>query len=180
MNRRARRAGARRRDRASVVCTGPLLPLRVVGPDVVAHRRGPIVAMDPRIIWGGVGALVLLIILGIGCRIWKRNRYYKKVQHSLDEEERAFQETLARSYQDDAQLDGGDREKLRMLDTYMSTVGTAGAVGATAATEDLDVGSARAEDVDRFMAELAAAAAGGSALPPDSAEKPLEPAADEK
>ena len=134
--------------------------------------------MDPRIIWASTGGVVLLIVLAIGCRIWKRNRYYKKVQHSLDEEERAFQETLARSYQDDAQLDGGDREKLRMLDTYMSTVGGAGAGGAAASVqEDLDVGSARAEDVDRFMAELAAAAAGG--LPPsgdDTEAKPLPPA----
>ena len=35
-------------------------------------------------------ALCCLMILV--CRVWKRNRYYKKVQHSLDEEERAFQE----------------------------------------------------------------------------------------
>lgn len=42
---------------------------------------------------GGVLLGVLLCTVGfIACRIWKRNRYYKKVQHSLDEEERAFQE----------------------------------------------------------------------------------------
>jgi len=39
-----------------------------------------------------VGTALLLLLLLLACRIWKRNRYYKKVQHSLDEEERAFQE----------------------------------------------------------------------------------------
>ena len=37
-------------------------------------------------------SILLLLFVVIVCRIWKRNRYYKKVQHSLDEEERAFQE----------------------------------------------------------------------------------------
>ena len=40
--------------------------------------------------------VVLLCASIIVCRIWKRNRYYKKVQHSLDEEERAFQECAHR------------------------------------------------------------------------------------
>ena len=29
------------------------------------------------------------------CRVFRRTRYYKKVQHSLEEEERAFQARLA-------------------------------------------------------------------------------------
>ncbi len=28
------------------------------------------------------------------CRIWRRNRYYRKVQRNLDEEEAAFQECV--------------------------------------------------------------------------------------
>ena len=42
-----------------------------------------------------IGVLIGVIVCTatfIICRIWRRNRYYKKVQHSLDEEERAFQE----------------------------------------------------------------------------------------
>ena len=98
---------------------------------------------------GVVAGLLLCGLVCIVCRIWKRNRYYKKVQHSLDEEERAFQEyappqharchppnvaraphahgrrvrlgrrTLARSYNDEQHLDGGDHEKLQMLETYL-------------------------------------------------------------
>jgi hypothetical protein len=41
---------------------------------------------------GVVGGVLLCTLACIVCRIWKRNRYYKKVQHSLDAEERAFQE----------------------------------------------------------------------------------------
>ena len=43
----------------------------------------------------GIGVAVLFALcclMILVCRVWKRNRYYKKVQHSLDEEERAFQE----------------------------------------------------------------------------------------
>jgi len=116
---------------------------------------------------GGVLLGVLLCTVGfIACRIWKRNRYYKKVQHSLDEEERAFQETLARSYQDDdTQLEGQDHEKLQMLETYMAMQQSGG--NEIEAAEDAPLPS-RAEEVDKFMAELAAAAAGGG-LPGDAA-----------
>ena len=49
---------------------------------------------------GALLAALIGVVLGIlactatciVCRVWRRNRYYKKVQHSLDEEERAFQE----------------------------------------------------------------------------------------
>lgn len=131
--------------------------------------------MEPYLVWACTGGALLFFACIVGCRIWKRNRYYKKVQYSLDEEERAFQETLARSYQDDAQLDGGDRETLQMLDTYMMAPATS--VPASAAAEAIDLGTARAEDVDRFMAELAAAATGNSARM-DSAKAMLT--ADEK
>merc|ERR1719482_688729 len=83
-----------------------------------------------QLIGTAVGILVGILLCGAGlivCRIWKRNRYYKKVQHSLDEEERAFQETLARSYADDSQLDGPDQEKLQMLETYLSSARSADA-----------------------------------------------------
>jgi hypothetical protein len=132
--------------------------------------------MELHLIWVGMGAALLLIACIIGCRLWKRNRYYKKVQHSLDEEERAFQETLARSYQDDVQLDGGDRETLRMLDTYMMVQATS--AQGSALTEELDVGTAQAEDVDRFMAELAAAATGNNSAGTGSTK--ALPAADEE
>merc|ERR1711988_1555111 len=76
---------------------------------------------------------LLLLCAVVVCRIWKRNRYYKKVQHSLDEEERAFQETLARSYHEDGQLDGPDQEKLQMLETYLSSARSGDAELKTAA-----------------------------------------------
>ncbi len=117
---------------------------------------------------GVVAGALLCALAIIICRIWKRNRYYKKVQHSLDEEERAFQETLARSYNDEQHLDGGDHEKLQMLETYLQMQAEAG--GAAAATPE---GSTelpmptRPEDVDKFMQELAAAAGGGTAAGED-------------
>ena len=115
------------------------------------------------------GGLLLLVLILLVCRIWRRNRYYKKVQHSLDEEERAFQETLARSYQEDAQLDGDEREKLRMLETYMSMQTPVRTDDEIKPAEDAEMPS-RAEDVDKFMAELAAAAAGGTLPVEDAAE----------
>ena len=40
-----------------------------------------------------VGLVVLLCFLTCFiCRVWRRNRYYSKVQRTLDDEERAFQE----------------------------------------------------------------------------------------
>lgn len=40
-----------------------------------------------------VGMVVLLCFLTCFiCRVWRRNRYYSKVQRTLDDEERAFQE----------------------------------------------------------------------------------------
>ena len=141
-----------------------------------------------------VSAVVGILACGlccIICRVWKRNRYYKKVQHSLDEEERAFQEcvmlaarmparrlcgsltppffvtllrTLARSYNDDQQLDGGDHEKLQMLETYLQ-MQAAGGEAELSSTADAELEMpTRAEDVDKFMRELAEAAAGG--MPP--------------
>jgi hypothetical protein len=44
------------------------------------------------VVLGVAGGVVLCTITCLIIRVWKRNRYYKKVQHSLDEEERAFQE----------------------------------------------------------------------------------------
>ena len=43
---------------------------------------------------GASGGLVVLLCLltCFICRVWRRNRYYSKVQRTLDEEERAFQE----------------------------------------------------------------------------------------
>ena len=125
------------------------------------------------------------------CRIWKRNRYYKKVQHSLDEEERSFQEcavqprislaqefpcstlaslcscarrTLARSYNDEQHLDGGDHEKLQMLEKYLQMQADGSGVEASATSEAAM--PTRAEDVDKFMKELAVAATGGMFIPP--------------
>ena len=149
----------------------------------------------------GLG-LVFCTATCIICRIWRRNRYYKKVQHSLDEEERAFQEcaapprcrrhlrrrhfhhrrsaaapqppapraaaararaarrlrrTLSRNYNDEElQLDRGDKEKLQMLESYMATMADDGDAASAAPMPT------KVEDVDKFMAELAAAAGSGS------------------
>ena len=57
--------------------------------------RGGIRPMDQELIASLVGASIGLFVCCtacIVCRIWRRNRYYKKVQKSLDEEEAAFQE----------------------------------------------------------------------------------------
>ena len=94
-------------------------------------------------------SLLLLCVAVLVCRIWKRNRYYKKVQHSLDEEERAFQETLARSYHEDAQLDAPDQEKLQMLETYLDSERSG-----SAELKSVAEMPTRAEEVDKFMAEL--------------------------
>ena len=76
-------------------------------------------AVDPMLlVVATLGSCLLCLVLLALCRIWRRNRYYKKVQVSLDEEERAFQETLARSYQDDASMDAADQQKLQMLEAY--------------------------------------------------------------
>ena len=126
--------------------------------------------MDKVAIVSGVG-VVLLICAVLVCRIWKRNRYYKKVQHSLDEEERAFQETLERSYCEDTQLNGPDQEKLQILEIYL----------ASARADDRELKAAVdammpscAEDVDSFMAELAAAAGGDGPAASASAESARE------
>ena len=49
---------------------------------------GALLAALLGIVFGIIACTATCVI----CRIWRRNRYYKKVQHSLDEEERAFQE----------------------------------------------------------------------------------------
>ena len=49
---------------------------------------------------GSIFAAIFGIFLGfvactatcIICRVWRRNRYYRKVQRALDDEEAAFQE----------------------------------------------------------------------------------------
>ena len=97
--------------------------------------------------------------------------YYRKVQVSLDEEERAFQETLTRaSLQDDGlALDGCDHEKLQMLETYMASLGSAVREERVRESNSTASGApmlSNAEAVDKFMADLAAtagsAAAGGA------------------
>ena len=60
--------------------------------------------------------------------------------------------TLARSYHEDAALDGPDQEKLQMLETYLAS-GRAGDDVELKAIPDAPMPT-RAEDVDRFMAEL--------------------------
>jgi hypothetical protein len=123
---------------------------------------GDAAASVPLEIIGIVSAVLLCAVVLVVCRIWKRNRYYKKVQHSLDEEERAFQETLARGYNDEQHLDGGDHERLQMLETYLQMQAEAGgADGATFRRGSTELPMpTHPEDVDKFMQELAAAASG--------------------
>ena len=73
--------------------------------------------------------------------------------------------TLARSYHEDAQLDKPDQEKLRILETYLAS----SQAGNPEVKEVSEVSMpTRAEDVDRFMAELAAAAGGDLGLAPSA------------
>ena len=67
--------------------------------------------------------------------------------------------TLARNFRDEGQLDAEDQAKLNMLESYVATAG-----GEAGAATDAPL-PASAEDVDKFMSALAAAAAGDSGLP---------------
>jgi len=69
--------------------------------------------------------------------------------------------TLARSYTDEQHLDGGDHEKLQMLETYLQMQAQGGEAELSAAPDTELPMPTRAEDVDKFMRELAEAAAGG-------------------
>ena len=84
----------------------------------------------------------------------------------------AAHRTLARSYHEDAQLDAPDQEKLQMLETYLSSARPAD--GELRSVADTPMPT-RAEDVDKFMAELAAAAGGGE-LPKSSDGEPRDAA----
>uniref|UniRef100_A0A7S0Q4D2 Uncharacterized protein n=1 Tax=Coccolithus braarudii TaxID=221442 RepID=A0A7S0Q4D2_9EUKA len=124
--------------------------------------------MDGALIATLIGVMLGLVACAVTCvvcRIWRRNRYYRKVQRSLDEEEAAFQETLARNYQEESQLDAEDKEKLQMLESYMAS--SADGMGDDNDRFDgqLEDGRSlptRAEDVDKFMHDLAAAASGSN------------------
>jgi len=124
---------------------------------------------------GASGGLVVLLCLltCFICRVWRRNRYYSKVQRTLDEEERAFQETLARNYSEaGVELDGDDRAKLDMLESYMAGVGGEAAAGGEAGEESPAPMPTKVEDVDKFMQDLAAAAQGRR--PPDDEAEAVE------
>ena len=105
-------------------------------------------------------AALLLLLAAAAClayRVHRRNRYYRKVQRALDEEEAAFQETLAKNFDNDAHLDDADKAKIQMLEAYMkSATGPDAHIGIAPADEpNLPM---RPEDVDKFMSRLAAAA----------------------
>ena len=70
---------------------------------------------------------------------------------------RLLRRTLSRNYNDEElQLDRGDKEKLQMLESYMATMADDGDAASAAPMPT------KVEDVDKFMAELAAAAGSGS------------------
>ena len=70
---------------------------------------------------------------------------------------RRLRRTLSRNYNDEElQLDRGDKEKLQMLESYMATMADDGDAASAAPMPT------KVEDVDKFMAELAAAAGSGS------------------
>ena len=108
-------------------------------------------------------ATLLALLLAALLRVHRRNKYYRKVQRALDEEEAAFQSTLARNFADDPQLqlDDGDKAKLQMLESYMAETDKAAATDAHAPgmlpADDAPLPT-RVEDVDKFMNDLAAAA----------------------
>ena len=100
----------------------------------------------------------------IVCRIYRRTRYYKKVQHSLEEEERAFQASLSLKYGEGGEpssLDQADKERLQMVENYLDSVGD-GLSGDGTEQRGAKDAPTKVEDVEAFMEELAAAAAGNS------------------
>jgi hypothetical protein len=114
---------------------------------------------------GGV-LLGMLVCIGtcIVCRIYRRTRYYKKVQHSLEEEERAFQASLSLKYGEGGEpssLDQADKERLQMVENYLDSVGD-GLSGDGTEQRGAKDAPTKVEDVEAFMEELAAAAAGNS------------------
>lgn len=63
---------------------------------------------------------------------------------------------MSRNFREEAQLDAADQAKLQMLESYMASAGMAEAAAGSASAPL----PTRAEDVDKFMSDLAAAAAG--------------------
>ena len=64
-----------------------------------------------------------------------------------------FCRTLARSYQEDAAYEEPDQEKIQMLEQYLASREAADADAELPTSVDAPIPT-RAEDVDRFMAEL--------------------------
>lgn len=90
------------------------------------------------------------------CRIFRRTRYYKKVQHSLEEEERAFQARLAMKHAgDESSLDPADQERLEMVENYLTSIGGECGIGQDGTDASTDPHMPKGvDDVDAFMKEL--------------------------
>lgn len=90
------------------------------------------------------------------CRVFRRTRYYKKVQHSLEEEERAFQARLAMKHGgDESSLDPADQERLEMVENYLTSIGGECGIGQDGTDASTDPHMPKGvDDVDAFMKEL--------------------------
>eukprot|EP00908_Phaeocystis_cordata_P017370 Transcript_28693.p2 GENE.Transcript_28693~~Transcript_28693.p2 ORF type:complete len:268 (-),score=74.11 Transcript_28693:215-1018(-) len=182
-------------------------------PAAASSADGSVLAALAGVALGFVACIGTCIV----CRIYRRTRYYKKVQHSLEEEERAFQacaargparprllaaapaalaepavhhrpahrpsagahecprrrrlvcgRSLALKYSETGEpssLDQADQERLQMVESYLQ---------ANPAAEEPANGAAPGkdpvEDVEAFMQELAAAAAGTGSPAPGAPE----------
>jgi len=101
----------------------------------------------------GLAGLCCALVLLRWCR---RRRFYKKVQRTMDEEELAFQKSLAKNYTEEmAELDDSERERLQLLENYMETMGAS-----LGADEDKDGDGADLENVEAFLDQLSKAAHG--------------------
>jgi len=79
-----------------------------------------------------------------------------QVQRTMDEEELAFQKSLAKNYTEEmAELDDSERERLQLLENYMETMGAS-----LGADEDKDGDGADLENVEAFLDQLSKAAHG--------------------
>mmetsp|Transcript_19413 Transcript_19413/g.65096 ORF Transcript_19413/g.65096 Transcript_19413/m.65096 type:complete len:165 (+) Transcript_19413:1285-1779(+) len=126
-----------------------------MAPDIVGSTIAGVIS--------GVFGLCCALVLLRWCR---RRRFYKKVQRAMDAEELAFQKSLAKNYSEEmAELDDTERERLKLLENYMDSVGASMAGG----EDGRDAAGSNLENVEAFLDQLAKTAAEAEQLEEGSA-----------